>query len=309
MNSQIPLKALLAFDVAMQTKSFSLAAEQLFVTPGAVGQQIRKLEEWLGVTLFIRRVRQVEPTTEALGYWAQIQPALAQIHQASQRLRDSQRDSVRLSMPPSLAATWFSRRMAGFVAAEPTITLHLSASLALVDFQRDAIDLAVRYYDGSDPALHSELLFHDEIGLYCSPDYVERLALKQPNDLQRVTLLRVTQHAYWDDWLAAFADLPAEQIDAIPSIHFDQQILALEAAQRGQGVVLSSRLLVEDALGGGRLLQPFPGQLRLPRAYYLVHPRSSVLSPAVQRFRDWLIDVAHQGDASSLEIEPDTDRL
>lgn len=292
MNQQPPLKALIAFDTAMKTCSFSLASEQLFVTPGAIGQQIRKLEEWLGVTLFVRRVRQVEPTAEAQAYWAQIRPALAQIIQASQRLRDNQRDSVRLSMPPSLAATWFSRRMAEFVAAAPEITLHLSASAALVDFQRDAVDLAVRYFDGRDPGLDCELLFQDQVCVYCSPDYIARIDLRQAGDLCRATLLHVTLHPHWEAWLARFAGMAPSQIARLPGLHFDQSLLALEAAQRGQGVVLSSRVLVEEALGSGRLVEPFAGRLLLPLAYYLVHPSGLPLGPAAQRFRDWLIATA-----------------
>ncbi len=113
MNPYPPLKALVAFDATMRTGSFSLAAAELFVTPGAVGQQIQKLEEWLGVALFVRQVRQVQPTEDALGYWKRIQPALAQIADASHRLRERRNSAVVLSMPPGFATKWFASRMAG----------------------------------------------------------------------------------------------------------------------------------------------------------------------------------------------------
>ena len=128
MNRYPPLKAIIAFDAAMRTSSFSLAAAELFVTPGAVGQQIQKLEEWLGVSLFVRQVRQVQPTEAALGYWKRIQPALAQIVDASNKLRDSRSMAVSLSMPPGFAAKWFTSRMAsllreGVVQRKPEVTL------------------------------------------------------------------------------------------------------------------------------------------------------------------------------------------
>jgi LysR family transcriptional regulator, glycine cleavage system transcriptional activator len=75
MNQYPPLKALVAFDAAIRTNSFSIAAAELCVTPGAIGQQIQKLEQWLGVLLFTRQVRQVQPTADGLAYWQRIQPA------------------------------------------------------------------------------------------------------------------------------------------------------------------------------------------------------------------------------------------
>ena len=90
MNHYPPLKALIAFDAAMRHRSFSLAADEMCVTPGAIGQHIRKLEDWLGMPLFVRQVRQILPTDAATGYWQTIQPALARIADASQRLLDLQ---------------------------------------------------------------------------------------------------------------------------------------------------------------------------------------------------------------------------
>ena len=81
MTAPLPLKSLVVFDAAMRHKSFTQAAQELNVTPGAVGQQIQKLEEWLGAPLFVRSIRQVAPTADAQAYWATIQPALSRIQQ------------------------------------------------------------------------------------------------------------------------------------------------------------------------------------------------------------------------------------
>ena len=140
--SALPLKAIAVFDAVMQHQSFAIAAQQLHVTPGAVGQQIQKLEAWLGAPLFVRTVRQIEPTAEAQQLWAEVQPALARIQQASEQLRLRQSSEVWLSMPPVLAAKWFAPRMAAFLQARPDVSLHLSASADVVDFDRDRVDLA-----------------------------------------------------------------------------------------------------------------------------------------------------------------------
>jgi LysR family glycine cleavage system transcriptional activator len=292
----VPVKALLAFDAAMKHNSFALAAAELHVTPGAVGQQIHKLEEWLGIPLFVRSTRQVQPTAEARRYWSTIAPALARIQQASDQLRLQQSSEVWLSMPPTLAAKWFAPRMAAFLTRHPGISLHLSATTALVDLERDRIDLAIRHFDGNDPGLHADLLWRDEVHLYCAPAYVRKLGLENPADLARATLLHTTFHPHWKEWLLRFSPLTAREIDAIPSQHFDQGILAIEAARHAQGAALSSAVLTEAEMRDGLLCEPFPYTLPLPKGYYVVHHRQAPLRPATVALRNWLLEAAGQGD-------------
>lgn len=282
----------MVFDAAMKHKSFTQAAEELHVTPGAVGQQIHKLEEWLGETLFTRRVRQIEPTAEALHYWAAVQPALARIQHASEHLRLRQANEVWLSMPPTLAAKWFAPRMADFLAQRPDISLHLGATTAKSDFERERVDLAIRYFDGKDPSLESALLYPDEARLYCSPAYAQEHRLKTPDDLVRATLLHTTLQPLWPAWLQRFSQLSDAQIHAIPSLHFDQSLLALETARYGQGAVLSSAILTEAELRDGSLCEPFACRLPVAKGYYVVHHRGAALRPAALALKQWLLQVA-----------------
>lgn len=292
MSQQPPLKALHYFDIAMRENSFSLAAEVLCVTPGAVGQQIRKLEDWLGVSLFTRHIRQVQPTADGLAYWARIQPALAQISAASRQLRDSRSNGVWVNMPPSFAARWFARRMSGFVAKNPDVALHLNSSAAVVDFNSEPVDLAVRYFDGHDPALESHLLCQDDARVYCSPAYAQRLNLRSSTDVQRTTLLHNTLHPHWENWLQRFSGLNAKAQAAIPGLYFDQSLVAIEAASRHQGLLLTSSLLTEEEVGDGSLIEPFADRLQLNKGYYVVHPVGATLRPAVQALKQWLIEEA-----------------
>ena len=289
-----PLRALVAFDAAMRTRSFSLAAEELCVTPGAVGQQIQKLEDWLGISLFIRQVRQVQATEDARVYWQRIQPALAQIAEASHKFRDSRSKAVTLSMPPSYAAKWFTRRMARLLTQHPEIELHLNASTALVDFERESIDLSIRYFNGQAPNLDASLLFKDEARVYCSPEYAKAHHLAVADDLAGATLLLTTIQPHWPHWLSQFSSLDERKIAAIPRIHFDQAMMAIEAAKQGQGVVLASPLLTEGDLADGTLIEPFGHYLPLTNAYYVVHPSKLPLRPAAMLVKQWLIDEAGQ---------------
>jgi LysR family glycine cleavage system transcriptional activator len=294
MNRYPPLKALVAFDAAMRTSSFSLAAAELFVTPGAIGQQIQKLEEWLGVSLFVRQVRQVQPTEEALGYWKRIQPALAQIVDASNKLRDSRSMAVSLSMPPGFAAKWFTSRMANLLRRHPAIELHLNATPQVVDLEREPIDLAIRYFDGQAPELEATLLLQDEGRVYGSPRYLASLNAREPDDLLRATLLVTTLQPHWPAWLRAFSRLSDAQIAAIPRIHFDQSLMAIEAARQGQGLVMTSPHLVEAESADGSLAEPFPHVLSLAQGYYVVHHRRLPLRPAAVAVRQWLIEEARR---------------
>lgn len=293
MSQYPPLKSLVFLDAAMRHRSFSLAAKELCVTPGAVGQQIQKLEEWLDTALFTRQTRQVLPTTEGLAYWSRIQPALAQIADASRELTSRRSRSVSLSMTPSFAAKWLPRRLAGFVTSYPDVELHLSATTALVNFERDAIDLTIRYFQDDDPDLDATLLYRYEGRVYCRPEYAAALALQQANDLERATLLDTTTQPYWPHWLQQFSQLDAARIAGIPCIHFDQAIVAIEAAKQGQGVVMTCPFLVEEELAQGTLIEPFEHCLRLPTGYYVVHHRKLAIRPAAQALKDWLIGEAH----------------
>lgn len=292
MISYPPLKSLVAFDAAMRNNSFSIAADELCVTPGAIGQQIQKLEEWLGMALFIRQVRLVQPTDAATSYWQKIQPALTQIADASNRLKRSRSKAVSLSMTPSFAAKWFTSRMANLVTQHPDIELHLNASVETVDFEREVVDLAIRHFNGKGTNLDASLLFNDEARAYCTPDYAAAMRLSVPDGLANANLLVTTIQPYWERWFKQFSQLDSEAIARIPRMHFDQSLLAIEAAKRGHGVVLASPYLTEAEVASRALIEPFDCCLKLESGYYVVHPSKTIPSQAAMRVKQWLIEEA-----------------
>lgn len=292
MKSYPPLKAILAFHSAMEYMSFTIAAEAMAVTPSAISQQIHKLEEWLGVSLFVREVRQVRATSKAQEYWSSIRPALTQIQKASQSMRERETQAVRLSLPPTLAAKWFAPRMASFIGQHPEISLHLIAASDLADFDNEDVDLAIRYFNGNDSSLEKTLLLPDEARVFCSPDYAQRLKLRTCNDLQNATLLHTTLHPLWSLWLSMFSDLTKAQSERIQSLYFNQTLLSIEAARYSRGVVLCSRHLVESELQNGSLIAPFDCALPVDKAYYVVYPREVKLRTSVQMCKNWLLSLA-----------------
>ena len=277
----------------MRLKSFALAADELNVTPGAIGQQIRKLEDWLGVELFARSVRQITPTADGLAYAARIAPALQQIRDASHQLRDQTNHAVRFVMPPSFAAKWFSKRMSRFLIAHPETSLHVGSSSILMDFDHDPVDLAVRYFDGKDERLEIVLLYQGQAAAFCAPAYRDRLGLNTPDDLMRATLLNDILHPWWEKWLWMFSGLSTPEIRGIKRVEIDQTSMAIEAAIHEQGVVLANPLLAEEDISEGKLIHLFPDQVvKVPSGYYLVWPKNRDLRAPVMEFRDWLLSEA-----------------
>lgn len=290
MKNLPPLRSLVAFEAAARHLSFTKAAEELYVTPGAVGQLIHNLEDWLGAKLFHRQVRKVSLTEAGAAYFGRISSALGQIAHASTALKQRQHNEVRISMPPSFARKWFVPRMARFMDLHPDIRLNIDASAALVDFENESIDIAIRHFKAQESnRFDVELLFLDELRVYCSLIYCEKLELKQPENFAKSTLLATRIHPYWERWLLQFTKLSIQEISEIPTINFDASHLAIDTAKRHQGVVLTSASLVEHEIASGELIEPFEARLPVDEGYYLVGPKGSfALGGAIEALRSWL---------------------
>jgi len=290
MKNLPPLRSLVAFDAAARHLSFVRASEELYVTPGAVGQLIHKLEDWLGEKLFHREVRKVSLTDVGAAYFAQISAALSQISNASNELKRRRHKEIRISMPPSFARKWFVPRMVRFMDLYPEFSLHIDASAALVDFDIEPVDIAIRHFKPQEnDRLDAELLFLDELRVYCSPRYRQKLKLKQAGDLAKATLLATRIHPYWERWLLQFTKLTRREIEEIPTINFDASHLAIDTAKRDQGVVLTSAPLVEHEIANNELVEPFATRLPIDEGYYLVGPKGSFAAGgAMEALRLWL---------------------
>ncbi len=285
-----PLRALVAFEASVRHASFKRAADELHITPGAVSQQVQKLEQWLGYPLFVRQIRQLHVTDRGMSYFSRIAPALEQICIASETSRERASDSVCLSLSQTLAAKWLGPRLGDFVSRHPAVEVHINASNNPVDFQREAVDLAIRHFDGRDSALESHLIFNDEVRLFCSPAYRDMFELEHADKLTGVTLIVASLYPFWDDWLTRFTSIGTTARKQITTLHFDQTLLAIDAAKRGQGVVLSNAFLTQEELARGELIEPFEHRLPLDKSYFLVHPKGQPLSQAAMILKHWLLE-------------------
>jgi len=273
------LNALRAFETAGRKLNFRAAADELGVTQGAVAQQVRALEEHLGVTLFQRLPRGLVLTSQGAMYLADIGRAFDVMGEATEQLLASP-EMVTISVPPSFATKLLIPRLAELNAAFPEVELRTVATEALADFDRDQVDIVVRLSKESFPEnLQAVVLFKQELIAVASPylvaDQARPFILEQ---LQGLPLLH-DSHQQWPAFLGVRGKLPGAV--------FNQTTLALDAALAGQGVALACRAFVAADLSAGRLVQLTDTVLTIDPPYSLVRKRSSSYRKAVEDIWQW----------------------
>ncbi|MBB4258463.1 MULTISPECIES: transcriptional regulator GcvA [unclassified Bradyrhizobium] len=292
MTARLPsLNGLRAFEAAARHLSFTLAAAELNVTQTAISHQIRRLEEELGIRLFIRQNRALALTPEARDYLPGVRAAFNDLRLATDRLLRKDDDKVlTVSTLASLAAKWLLPRLTDFQEQHPGIDVRITTSTSFVDFQRDNVDAAIRYGRGQWPGLRADWLMADELFPVCSPSLLRGdKPLRRPEDLGNHPLLH-TSSANSDDWrlwLTA-AGLPAD-IARHPGITFDMIFMTIQAAIDGIGVAMGRTSYVQDDIAKGRLVVPFKIALPADAGFYLVAPEGRREAPKLTAFRQWLI--------------------
>ncbi|MBL4541317.1 MAG: transcriptional regulator GcvA [Rhodobacteraceae bacterium] len=286
-----PLTALRAFDAAARHMSFSRAAAELNVTPAALSFQIKTLEEHLGAPLFRRLNRAVELTAAGRALAPHAADGFESLRagwRAARRLTATR--TLSITAGPAFTAKWLAPRLFRFAAAHPDIELRFTASLRLMDFDRDEIDVAIRFGQSEDADFYSEVLATEWMTPMVAPQHAA--GLRAPEDLARLALLHqddigfLDPPANWAAWFAA-AGLPPPPAGGA---RFSQADHALDAALAGAGAVLGRGILAEAALREGRLVAPFDLVLDLTAAYRLICPRGAETRADIAAFRAWIRD-------------------
>lgn len=287
------LNGLRAFECAARHMSFTRAAEELNVTQTAISHQIRRLEDELGVRLFMRLKDGLALTDEGNAYLPGIRSAFLELRYSTEKLLESSNNSVlTISTLVSVASKWLLPRLPSFREAHPEIDVRISASTEWVDFRKGGIDAAIRYGDGNWPGLRADWLMSDEIFPVCSPRLLTGdKPLNTPVDLAHHPLLQVSGVTAndWNDWLHAAGQPPLTAKG--PRLTFDLAMMAVQAAIDGQGVCIGRSTYVDDDLRAGRLVAPFDLRLKSASGFYLVTPHDQAESKKIVAFRGWLSQV------------------
>ncbi|MDI5983585.1 transcriptional regulator GcvA [Halomonas sp. M4R5S39] len=300
MKTPVHLNALRAFEASARHQSFSAAATELNVTPAAVGQLVRTLEEWLGMPLFHRassgRVRLV-PTEAAERALPDIRAGFDRLTLGLERLKEESASGVlTVAVSPAFAAKWLLPRIDGFQAVCPDTDVRLDTSLKPVDFVAQRIDIGVRYGMGAWPGLTAEKLMDEEVYPVCSPNLLHNGRLKAPADLARETLihdLSMDDQSGFPSWSVWLKDAGVAEVGTTRGLRINNSASVLQAAIDAHGVALARSVMARDDLAAGRLVRLFP-ELRFasPLAYYVVYRPECAGLPRLKTFRDWLFEAA-----------------
>jgi LysR family transcriptional regulator, glycine cleavage system transcriptional activator len=302
------LRALRAFDAAAQHLSFTRAADDLAVTPAAISHQIKELEGLLGVPLFARTSRSMRLTREGDILHTAAHESLEVLARALMRIkRLENRMQIRVSASPSLAAKWLVPRLDRFLERQPGADVRVDVSHTPVDFDREDVDVAIRFGEGRYPGLRAERLFQDTVFPVCSPRVLADKPLRTPRDLLKHTLIHLdweAQGSPWPNWKMWMKAAGIEEFDERTGLHFGQTSYAVQAAIDGMGVALGDSNLVADDLAAGRLVKPFELSLRAPRnfAYFLITRPDTADAPVVNAFRDWCLSEALATERKDAEL-------
>lgn len=288
-----PLKSLRAFEAAGRHLSFTRAADELFVTQAAVSHQIKTLEEFLGLPLFIRRNRKLLLTDEGQNYWPKIRDIFENLTSATEQIKYQLAGGpLTVSVIPTFATSWLIPRLSKFNRIYPEIEVRLKASDEKVDFLREDVDVAIYYETGNYPGLHSVTLLNERLTPLCAPALLEgNIPLSKPKDLKQHNLLHDFNTGDWQRWLKAAGVIG---IDLSHGSVFSHTSMVLQAAIFGQGIAMGHLVLSQADILSGRLVQPFELTMESDMSYDVVCPIESAQRPKVKAFIDWLLETVQQ---------------
>ena len=282
---RLPLNALRVFEAVASRLSFAEAAEALHVTAAAVSMQIKTLEDYLQVPLFLRKGRSVELTSEGERLLPGVRRGLAELQTSMQQLREDRAGGpLNVSTVASFLQKWLLPRLPEFHEKFPDIDLRIHTSRSPVDFTQSNFHAAIRMTDRETPNLYNEKLLDEWFLPVCSPQvFAKHGSLESIRDVKHFPLLRSDDEP-WDFWLHPAAKRDWKESGSL----FDDSLTVLAAAEQHQGYALARWTLAAADLESGRLVRASATIAPCPRSYYFVCPEGYLAMPKVKRLRDWL---------------------
>jgi LysR family transcriptional regulator, regulator of gene expression of beta-lactamase len=283
MRPHLPLNALRAFESAARHLSFTRAAQELNVTQAAVSQQVRALEERLGVALFKRLPRGLAVTDEGVALRPVLSDAFDRIETVLRQFEGGHfHEVLTIGVVGTFALGWLMPRLKSFRDAHPFVELRLQTNNNLVDLATEGLDFAIRFGDGTWPGSLATCLLDAPLALLCTPEIAARLSTL--DDLADETLLRSYRADDWVNWFKA-AGIPPRPIRGPV---FDSSRLMVEAAMQGAGIALAPALMFEREINTGRLVRPFDVEIHAG-SYWLTSLKGKPMTPAMVLFSQWVL--------------------
>lgn len=292
-----PLNAVRAFEAAARCGNFTRAAEELFVTQGAISRHVATLEDWLKVRLFERTRRGIALTPQGQVYYAAVRGGLEQIeHGTRQVQRSPDEKRLRIKLPPTFAIRWLMPRLARFHAQHPDIDVQITTSHQRADFDREDVDVSIHSEPVPPRGPGMRKLFGETLLPVCAPGLLRKgPPLRVPDDLARhVLLCSMNRPKDWPAWLQGAR---ARGVDGNSGLKFENAALAYQAAADQLGVIVALLPFVREDLAAGRLVEPFGLRVETQGAYWLACRAGGERPDRVRAFEDWIVAEAERDAA------------
>lgn len=291
MSDLPPLTALRSFEAVARLGSISQAASELHVTHSAISQQIKLLENLLGLALFVREGRGLRLSENGRFYALQVRASLGEIADATRVVRARPREGeLVVTVMPSFGLNWLLPRLPRFRERHPHCRVRLVASLDVQNLRQGLADLGVRIGKGDWEGVGRERLFDDELLMVAAPDFNGGRLPRTPSEIVACPTLRSTES--WALWCQR-----AGVAEPQHGLLINDSNLLLEAVRLGQGIALERRSLVAGAIAEGRLVQLGDIRVPYPYPYWLVWSQREPPSDRHQAFADWLREEARRYQA------------
>lgn len=283
-----PLNSLKSFEAAARLGSFQKAAQELYVTPSAVSHQVKSLEAFLELELFIRHTRRIELTSAGREYMETVQQALEDIGYATRKLIATHGSGeLNLAVAPAFLTRWLLPRMSRFYDQHPNIELEISASTGLIDFAHSDTDMAVYFGSGDWPDVTAHFLKSSALIPVCSPDLLEEHPIETPEDITNHLMLHVSKRP--DEWSAWFETAGVPYREKRKGLHLSSSLLTTRAAAKGLGVALADVTLISDEIQTGQLVAPLDIRMERAQSFYLVYDSDRNPTETMAQFKEWIM--------------------
>ena len=288
------MEALIAFESAARHQSFTRSADELALTPSAIGRQIATLEDYVGLPLFNRVRRRVSLTEVGETYAKQVRDNLDRIERDTLAVatRRGAEGILELAVIPTFATRWLIPRLPQFYAQHGHITLNLTTRSEPFLFTDTPFSAAIHFGNPVWPGAITQHLFGEEMVPVCSPELLSGTGSLAPSALARLPLLH--QSARPDAWRQWLAQARVHDVDCMSGQRYELFSMLVEAARAGLGVALVPRFFVLAELASKELIVPNEMALLNAKGYYLVYPESKQNAPSLQPFKQWLLSIARE---------------
>lgn len=287
-KAKISLRGLRTFCVAARHESFTLAADELFITSSAVSHQVKSLEQELGIQLFERSSRDLKLSETGRAFFDEVEPLIARLDDiASSYRKGGSTRSVRISVQPFFASEYFVPRLSEFTAEHPDIDIQVGTSDESSEKHPADADLSVRLFKTPPDNLASHLLFPLRMIPTGSPDFKKSIAVKQKAIVSEFPLIvHETRPKAWKHWSkSAGIALPKDS----KVTRLDSMIAVVRAVERGIGAAMVPVPLADQWFKQGSIVRLFDKELVADVSYYLVYKEDRAEDPAVCLLRDWIL--------------------